>query len=206
MLLQAAPNRLGPIEMLIISGVLILLLVVIARKRRSNKISLSDSNQKKKDSHLSNNALRVKGFKETEISYQLDGSESRTIDNSKGNGIVRRKLIISREWSKTIDVSEKSTTDQKIAGGLALNFVELKSSLNKALEQRYNISTTDIKRFSEEVEIEIMPFSKIHLNIEWKKIWQNGIAELIDQDGKTILLPYKISKGITFDQSQEKVN
>lgn len=168
------------------------------RESNSKQTPIEKSNTEKE--------FRVLKIRETGTTYESDGNEIRMIDNSKGNGTVRRKLMVSREWKKTISYSETESTRAGIRGEISAYFATLKLSLDKTLESKYNISKEETRLFSEEIDIEIMPHSKIVLKIDWKRIWQNGIIEVSNRSGEVEELPYKVSKGVTFDQSQEKVD
>ncbi|MEM7575298.1 MAG: hypothetical protein AAF433_20490 [Bacteroidota bacterium] len=150
--------------------------------------------------------FRILKFRETSIVYEPDGQETRRIDNSRGNGLVRRRLTITREWKKSINYS---TTDIHKKGkqlGLAPQLFSLKTSIDQQLEERYSLSSVESRLFSEELEIEIMPYSEIILRIDWKRVWQEGEIELVDQQGNMLSQPYRVSKGLTFDQTLEKIN
>ncbi len=145
----------------------------------------------------------INNIQEADTSYEPNGYEERAIDNSKNDGYIKRRLTISREWTRTISIEKSTTTSLSASIGLQ-GFANL--SLEKALQDKYHVEVNERKTFTEEIELEVLPRSKTVLRIEWKTIWQNGIIELTDQDQNLIFIPYKVSKGLTFDQVQEKVN
>lgn len=143
---------------------------------------------------------------ETEITYEILGTEHRTIDNSNNNGHVKRKMTISREWKKTFNISESIKSSNEKIGKASFQFVELGLLLSNAIENKYDFQSMDTNTYAEEIELDILPQSKIILEIDWKIIWQNGLIELIDTKNNIVYYSYKIAKGLTFDQTQRKTN
>ncbi|MGB0929454.1 MAG: hypothetical protein ACPGVB_01670, partial [Chitinophagales bacterium] len=171
-------------------------------KQKQGIFSAKRSNKKEQTTET----YRISTITETNVTYESNSSELRTIDNSRSNGIVRRRLIISREWKKTISLQEEDYNRSTKKAKIGLSFLGLEGELEEAIQTKYNFTRQETKIFSEEVELEVGPSSKIVLRIDWKTIWQNGIIELENPTGDIIFFPYKIAKGITFDQHQEKVN
>lgn len=145
----------------------------------------------------------ITSIQETETSYEPSGYEERAIDNSRNDGFIKRKLIISREWTRTISL-EKSATNSFSASAGVKGFFDL--GLEQTLQDKYHVEINERKTFTEEIELEVVPRSKTVLRIEWKTIWQNGVIEITDQNQNIFFIPFKVSKGLTFDQIQEKVN
>jgi hypothetical protein len=141
---------------------------------------------------------------ETNTSYQLLGVEEREIDNSKNDGLVKRKLTISREWKKTISIDKEKTNHYKGKIGFPYGLIE--GEISKSVAETYGSTQEDTRYFSEEVELEVAAHSKIILFVKWKIIWQNGEIEVFSNTNEKIKIPFKIVKGITFDQTQERIN
>jgi len=190
---------------LLIIGVIILLLRSKKKKSIDRKNTILNSTNTNKGHHKFNKHSIV-GIQETDVEYEASGQENRMIDNSKGNGLVRRKLTVSKEWKKVIDISETSSISNNIAGGVSSYFIQLKGEIENSIEEKYSISKSETSLFSEEIEIEVMPHSKVNLKIEWKKIWKIGFISLKNEENEIMKIQYKISGGLTFDQVQEKLN
>ncbi len=141
---------------------------------------------------------------EINTTYQQVGTEERIIDNLKSNGLVKRRLTITREWKKIISIDREANSYYKGKIGLPYGLIE--GDISKSLTEKYGSSLEETKSFSEEIELEIAAHSKIILTITWKLIWQNGEIEVFSDSNEKIVIPYKIVKGITFDQMQEKIN
>jgi hypothetical protein len=146
--------------------------------------------------------FHLKKITEINTTYEPAGTEERIVDNLKSNGLVRRRLTISKEWKKTISLNTLSSNSLTAKAGIPYLTLEVE----QMLQNTYNVSFEETKYFSEEVELEIGAHSKIVLNINWKTIWQNGEIELETSHGEHISIPFKVAKGITFDQIQEKTN
>lgn len=141
---------------------------------------------------------------QTNTTYQHVGTEERIIDNIKSNGLVKRRLTIAREWKKTIAIDKETNSYYKVKLGVPYGLIE--GEITKSLKETYGSTVEETKYFSEEVELEIAAESKIVLRVDWKIIWQNGEIEVLSDSNEKIRIPFKIVKGITFDQVQEKVN
>ena len=48
--------------------------------------------------------------------------------------------------------------------------------------------------------IQVPPNSHIRVAVSWKKIWQHGVAQIVN-GGHALEVPYRIATGMTFDQS-----
>ena len=165
----------------------------------------SKSNNKAiKSSQIPQIKYKLGHFIETKTTYESIGDEERIVDNSKSNGLVKRKLTIAREWRKAISIDEDVCKHYK--GKIGLPFTSIEGEISKSLITRYGTSIQETNSFSEEIELEIAAYSKIILTIHWKIIWQNGEIEVFSDNHNKIRIPYKVVKGITFDQIQEKIN
>jgi hypothetical protein len=68
--------------------------------------------------------------------------------------------------------------------------------------QTYSINQTEKETKREEVSIKILPRTSVVVLVKWKKIWQNGIVNVIRNENN-IWIPYRVFREVTFDLEQK---
>lgn len=200
--------HIGPAGISILAFLFGYLIIAIIKRFEKSTTYSNTHNIKTQDISIEKNKLDnfIINITETDTSYEIIGKEHRIIDNSNNNGHVRRKMTISREWKKTYSFSENANSSNENFGRLSFHLVELGLKISNVIENKYEFHNMETKNYSEEIELDILPHSKIVLEIDWKIIWQNGLIELSDSENNIVFYPYRVAKGLTFDQTQRKTN
>jgi hypothetical protein len=69
-----------------------------------------------------------------------------------------------------------------------------------AVHRHFGIGDEIEQTFEEEIELSIPPHTVIEFVLEWKWIWQRGVATGTDTSGAEIRLRFRAVVGLTFDQ------
>jgi hypothetical protein len=140
---------------------------------------------------------------ETERSEEHIGKEQRIIDNSMSSIDVTRQLTVSKEWSQTyaIDYEKASRVGGEVNLGVS-GGLNLKLAAEEAIKTKYYISEGIKKTYSEQITFSIKSKTKVRIILDWKLIWQHGIAKFRDQKNQIIEVPFRVVAGVTFDQTQ----
>jgi hypothetical protein len=137
---------------------------------------------------------------ETGRAEESMGDERRTIDNS-GPAQSTRRIKVTKRWLRKYEVSGEETKSKK--GGASLPkvlIVELSGEAEKAVKRTYALSEEEEQTFEEELELSVPPHTVVTLVLSWKRVWQEGHVEIVEDDGSAHLVPFKIVAGVTFDQ------
>jgi hypothetical protein len=128
------------------------------------------------------------------------GQEVRRIDNSGPAGAVRR-IKATRRWARRVEFSTEDTRTSNQGVDFALtSLIRFKADAETAVHRHFGIVEEVEQTFEEEVELSIPPRTVVEFVLEWKRIWQQGVAIGTDTSGAEIRLPFRAIVGLTFDQ------
>ena len=129
--------------------------------------------------------------------------EKRVIDNLRSSVAVTRKLSFSKEWLQSYRIDSENIHASKIEGDTKLGpFGGVKIVAEEKVRQQYSISESIRKTQNEEVTIEIPPETKVSVSIQWKHLVRTGLVKVSSHFGESFELPFRVTVGITFDQTQ----
>lgn len=153
------------------------------------------------------NQVEFLGIEETHRLTEDLGTDTRLIDNSKSTSKITRKFTISREWSKTYLVQYENTKTNSTELNLQLKVSEvefggIKQASQTALKTAYSISEVKKEIFTDDVQIDVSEHQKVNVFFAWKSIWQYGSMKFRYQNNMEFDIPFKVSVGVTFDQTQ----
>ena len=140
---------------------------------------------------------------DTDRTEEFLGNESRQVDNSKSAAEMTRRFTIGREWAQSYVVDYERIQNRR--EGLQLGspqFATLTLAAENALKERYSITTETKQSYSEEISVNVPPKTKLNIVFHWKRIWQHGLLQTSDLNGRAIEIPFKVAVGVTFDQTQ----
>jgi hypothetical protein len=140
-------------------------------------------------------------FDELELEEEPRGTESRLIDNSSSPVSVTRQILVKREWTRKyeLDLGNKLTVSGEGSIGTEL-LARCKLKAEDEIKLKYSIIKEEKESFEEEISVEVPPRTKVRLIIKWKRLWQTGTVSFCLPLGKSLSVPYRVAKGITFDQ------
>ena len=112
-----------------------------------------------------------------------------------------RRLRVSHRWLRTYEIhtEQAHTGNTGIEWGLA-SLAKLKIATEIAVKQQYSISDLTEQTFAEEIEITIPGHTVTEVTLHWKRVWQEGYAEVSDGAAPPVAVPFRLVIGITFDQ------
>jgi hypothetical protein len=146
-------------------------------------------------------AVAVDQIVETARTEELIGDELRNIDNSSTSTSSLRRLRATRRWAQKCDIQIERVS--ATTNGLTFRLGDLgqyESTIKAAVKRNYAIGTEDEQTFEEEIELTVPPHTMVQLRLRWKRLWQEGYVVLIDQDARTVNIPFRTVIGVTFDQ------
>lgn len=143
---------------------------------------------------------QVLGVTETHRSAESIGTDNLRIDNTLGVGQLTRTIRVAREWSRMVSLDQHASDDVSIGGVVGPNWLALKASIERSLEQTYAISVSRREEFAEEIGVEVKPGADVTVTLAWKRIWQHGVANVLT-DGRQAEVEFRMAVGVTFDQS-----
>ncbi|GAA4553775.1 hypothetical protein [Pseudonocardia xishanensis] len=154
--------------------------------------------RKKAPPATTNPTVQLAGFVEKSTTYEDIGSESRTLVNASRSK-MSRSFRASREWVRSWHLGDGSKSSDSWKAKVGPGWANLEASVGSELQRTYSITGTEREEYSEEVQVDVAPQSQLVLTLNWKRVWLNGVAQ-VSQDGSTIEVPYRIARGLTFDQ------
>jgi transcription elongation factor Elf1 len=129
------------------------------------------------------------------------GDEMRRVDNSGTSTSTVRRLRLTKRWLQRCEVqveqSHATTGGAELAVGTVAKY---HSTTEAAVRRNLTIGTEDEQTFEEEIEIAVPPRTLVQLHLRWKRIWQEGYADLTDPQGNTARVSFRTVVGVTFDQ------
>lgn len=141
---------------------------------------------------------------ETRISEEPIGSEERFIDNSKSSVGASRSFSVSKEWSRSYIIEREEAHNNSIGSSLGVDEIASFSvRAEESLRSKYSLSDSERQEYAEEVRVDVPAHTRIRIIFHWKRIWQHGWIRLSKGTECEATLPFKIVKGLTFDQSQQ---
>lgn len=133
------------------------------------------------------------------------GEEVRVIDNQHSTTGVIRNVRASREWTRSVSIgSDRSRTYGAEAGG-GPSWLSVKGHIEQQLHRTYSAESQEKQVFAEEIQITVPAWTSVRVVLRWKRIWQRGIARVIQGDGSLVEVPFQVVVNVTFDQSQQDV-
>lgn len=139
----------------------------------------------------------------TGTSQEAAGNEENIIDNSRSGSKLTRTLKVSKEWSCTYTVQHEHSRTTIDTKSIRLSRGATKGYTVEDVVRDNYASTHGMKRVHEEtVQIEVPPFKKVRVRLQWKNLLENGVVLIADQYDEEIELPYSVTVGVTFDQVQ----
>jgi len=136
---------------------------------------------------------------ETVRSEEPLGAEERVVDNSRSATSLRRSFTIRKEWTKEIQLESEAIG--KVSAGVPVPIVNV-INVEAQLRRKYLDRREEKEIFTEEVVIEIPPHTKTRVVFSWKRLWQHGQVRVLRGEQVVEATLYKITVGVTFDQSQ----
>lgn len=129
------------------------------------------------------------------------GDETRRVDNSGTSTSTVRRLRVTKRWLQKCEVQVEQSHTSGGGAELAVGTVaKYKSTTEAAVKRNFAIGTEDEQTFEEEIEITVPPRTLVQLRLRWKRIWQEGYADLTDPQGNTARVLFRTVVGVTFDQ------
>lgn len=132
------------------------------------------------------------------------GDEVRVIDNSRSGSVTERKIVVSRQWSQSVALDTEKATEiggdinAKLPLGLGFS-----ASAKQSIKRRYAISEESSRTYSEEVTINVQPWTRSTVTFSWRQVWQKGIVVGRSDNGFEVRAPFEVKLHPTFDQAQE---
>jgi hypothetical protein len=140
---------------------------------------------------------------ETQRMLEPLGEEIREIDNSKSSIQIERKITTSREWSQSYTVDYENSGSLKGEMSVRLPPIsEIKLNAERAIKERYSISESVKRVYSEEVTLTIPAKTKVQVFFSWKYIWQCGMIVINNPNNVEWKVPFRVRLEPTFDQRQ----
>jgi hypothetical protein len=128
------------------------------------------------------------------------GNDERVIDASKTSATIVRNVTFSKEWSRSLTIESEESKTRSTSAGLDVDSISIRSTAEQALRNKYSVSTTERETRTEEMSISIPGGTKQQIILQWKRVWQKGIVQLVDKSGRRIDLPFSAAVDVTFDQ------
>ena len=138
---------------------------------------------------------------ETSRSEEFIGNEGRRIEN-KTAATIQRTVLASKEWTRQIEFDTTLTSLKSSETKFAIKDTTLTTKVQKSVQERYNMSIGETRKFEEGVVIAVPANTSIEAVFIWKRIWQNGYAELKTGQAR---VPFRLCVGVTFDLRQDKI-
>jgi hypothetical protein len=132
---------------------------------------------------------------ETHRTEERIGDEVRRIENNSA-ATIQRTVRASREWTHQIEVGRTEESHGSLESKVTIKGVGLTSQVERSVQKKYDISTTEMQKFDEEVVVSVPANTTIVVTLSWKRIWQNGYLEMTSGHGN---IPFRVCVGITFD-------
>lgn len=145
------------------------------------------------------------GVSETYRSEEHIGADERIIDNSRSGGKQTRRFSISKEWIQSYNIEyEKAQTNRGefVAGLSHLISLNFKMQAEEAIKSKYYNAEETRRTYTEDIQIEVLPYTKMRMQFNWKRIWQHGLLRFRDTVDREIEVPFQVSVELTFDQTQ----
>jgi hypothetical protein len=139
---------------------------------------------------------RLSGITRDEIPI---GSERRSVENPTA-GKVERTVTISKDWSRSVSIEERTVTTTSVALSYGKT-VNLKTDAKREVSKAYNISESSAEHISDNLKVEVPPFTTIHIILKWKQLWERGTISFTELSGKgeTITMPFSVLVDVIYD-------
>ena len=129
--------------------------------------------------------------------------ETRIYPNNTGSSTLTKRVGISNPVSRTVTIeSSKLRAHNAQAGVTIVGFAEIQGQVQQQLGERYSVATGDTITISEETTIQIPPGSVIEHTIQWKVVYEFGLAvlgqPLDSRYGQLAEVPYRVPMRLTY--------
>jgi ABC-type phosphate transport system substrate-binding protein len=138
-----------------------------------------------------------------EPSYDvLLAEEKHTIDNSQSAASTTRVITLTRELATTyvVDVEEDRTV--RVNAVLGTQVLNLRAEAERLLKNTYTVSSEERLTRTEEVTLNIAPYTKSEIIFSWKETRQKGVVRVSGEGFEEQTIPYEVGLGVAFDQRQ----
>jgi hypothetical protein len=131
--------------------------------------------------------------------------EKRIYPNNTGNSTVTKEVSISNTISRIVTIESSKVKAHNAQGGITIvGFAEIQGQVQEQLGERYNLITQDAITFSEKTTIEIRPGSTVEHVIQWKVIYETGLAILGQSSdirySRLAEVPYRVPMRLTYSE------
>jgi hypothetical protein len=131
-------------------------------------------------------------IKETRESFDDYRVTPMTIDNH-AKTTIRRKITNTEEWAQSyvIEREKARTSGHKIdfsAGGLGIA-----ANMDEALKSRYSVSEETKRTYTDQVDIEVPPLTRVQVDFIYRLVWQHGIMKMITERDGEIEVPFRVA-------------
>lgn len=134
------------------------------------------------------------------------GFDERIVDHSTTDSKCRKVLKFTHKWSRTLSTDEEINWEIGAEAKFGIDKLSaFKLRAESKLRKKYSIKDETTVTQDEELVIVIPPRRKILFKVHWKKILQHGLVIYESLDFHKINIPFKVTVGLTFDQTQSDI-
>jgi hypothetical protein len=140
---------------------------------------------------------------ETERSIELDHTDPLELDNLGGTSPLMYTQTITEEWTQTIQVDTEKSEVKSATSDLEMpGLGTFGKKTEEALKSKFSITEQARKVLTREFPFEVPPATKRHVDFNYQRVWQNGLARITSSDGTTVEMPFRVAVDMTVNLAQ----
>jgi len=122
------------------------------------------------------------------------------MDNARGTTPMLRTKTITQDWSQTYELSVEEGAVSESSIGVGKGGVATISAMaQNALKTTYRIGQETRKTYTEEIPFDVPPGKRQVMTLTFRRIWQHGILRVVDPNGETKDVPFKVVVDVEMD-------